>query len=137
MLRETRLFPGIEAVVRRLAEGGAALSVLTNKPRRFTLAILDGLGVAGLFGAIVCGDDDMPPKPAPDGVLALVRASGIPPSRSLLVGDSVEDVETARAAGIASCAVAWGFRPLAELAAAGPDHVALAPEDLLAVVAGG
>jgi phosphoglycolate phosphatase len=133
LLDQTRPYPGMEPALRALAARGAALSVLTNKPRRFTEPILRGLGLDTVFVASVCGDDPLPRKPAPDGALALVRTSGMPASCTLLVGDSAEDVETARAAGLASCAVTWGFRSRDELARARPDHQVSAPDELLAL----
>ena len=133
LLDHTRPYPGLEPVLRTLAARGTTLSVLTNKPRPFTEAILRGLGLDALFAASICGDDPMARKPAPDGAFALVRASGVPAARALLVGDSAEDVATARAAGIASCAVTWGFRSSDELARALPDHQVRAPAELLAL----
>jgi phosphoglycolate phosphatase len=131
LLDRTRPFPGVEDALAGLSRRGVALSVLTNKPRRFTESILAGLGIDHCFFAAVCGDDDVPRKPDPGGALRLVAASGRPAAAAVLVGDSVEDVLTARAAGIASCAVRWGFRSAAELRAAGADHLVESPAALL------
>jgi phosphoglycolate phosphatase len=127
----------MEEALRALSDRGVALSVLTNKPRAFTEPILAGLGLAGLFLAAVCGDDDVPRKPAPDGARRLVAASGVPPAATALVGDSREDVATARAAGLGSCAVGWGFRTVEELRAAAPDHLVHEPAELVALCEGG
>jgi len=131
LLVATRPYPGVEAVLRDLASRGVVLSLLTNKSSAFSAAILRGLGLEALFRAAVTGDGDLPRKPAPDGATFLVRASGLPASLALIVGDSPEDLETARAAGIASCAVTWGFRSRDELAQARPDHQVSRPEELL------
>jgi phosphoglycolate phosphatase-like HAD superfamily hydrolase len=106
-----------------LRRRGACLSLLTNKPRAFTEAILCGLEVEACFSDMVCGDDVAAPKPDPQGLQALVERSGVPAGLTCLVGDSAVDVETARAAGIASCAVTWGLRHAGELRASRPDHL--------------
>jgi phosphoglycolate phosphatase len=123
LLDRTRLHDGIMPLLSELRRRGACLSLLTNKPRAFTEAILCGLEVEACFSDMVCGDDVAAPKPDPQGLQALVERSGVPAGLTCLVGDSAVDVETARAAGIASCAVTWGLRRAGELRASRPDHL--------------
>lgn len=132
LLVRTRLHEGVGDLLRSLARAGARLSVLTNKPRVFTGPILEGLGVAGCFADAVCGDEVTRPKPDPEGLLRLVARSGIAPAETCLVGDSAVDVETAHRGGVASCAVTWGLREVAELRTAGPDHLVASPTEILA-----
>jgi phosphoglycolate phosphatase len=131
LLDRTRLYPGIAATLDALAAGGTSLSLLTNKPRGFTSAILEGLGLARHFRQRVCGDDDLPRKPDPAGVARLLHEIGAARLEAVLVGDSPIDVATARAAGVASCAVGWGFSALDALLAAAPDHLIREPAQLL------
>jgi phosphoglycolate phosphatase len=133
LLDNTRPYPGMGETLRALASRGVVLSLLTNKPRAFTMAILAGLGLDGLFRGAICGDDDLPRKPAPAGAAELVRVSLVPAWATVVVGDSVEDLETARAAGLASCAVTWGFRSADDLARARPDHEVSRVEELLSL----
>jgi phosphoglycolate phosphatase len=110
-LDHTTLYPGVREALDRLAAAGRRMAVLTNKPVRISQAILDGLGVGGHFFRVYGGNSFDRKKPDPVGVLALSEESGIPLTRTLMIGDSSVDIQTARNAGIASCGVTWGFQP--------------------------
>jgi phosphoglycolate phosphatase len=131
LLDETRPYPGIETLLDGLGERGVTLSVLTNKPERLSRAILHGLGLADRFVSLVGGDTLPTRKPDPTGLLQLCRTARASPGESLMVGDSPVDLETARAAGVAFCGVAWGLQP-AVLEAARPAWIAHAAGDVLA-----
>lgn len=113
----TRPYPGVEQAFDDLAGRGIALGLCTNKPRAPTLALLDALGWRSRFAAIVAGDTLAACKPdAAPLLLAIERAGGGP---TIFVGDSIVDVQTARAAGVPSIVVGFGFadRPASELGA--------------------
>jgi len=114
LLAKTRLFQGVAELLRRLPDNRA---VLTNKPGAFAREILEGLGVAHAFRAVV-GGDEAPRKPAPEGLLRLCAQLGAMPDEALMVGDSTVDLATAKAAGVRVCAVTWGFALRAALASA-------------------
>ena len=97
--RHTRLYPGAEAAVAALRAAGYRTAICTNKPERLAAILLDRLGVAGLFDALV-GADTLPVR-KPDAApyrAAVERAGGTLP-RSMLVGDTDTDRQTALAAG--------------------------------------
>ena len=71
----------------------------TSDDRAPTEATLAGLGVAALVDAIVCADDGLPVKPAPDALLHLCRLLGVDAARTAMIGDSRADVAMGRAAG--------------------------------------
>lgn len=133
LLDRTGLYVGVEQLLDALAAAGVRLSVLTNKPEAMSVEILKGLGQMPHFDAVVGGDSLPTRKPDPAGLRRLQGAAGSPSARMLLVGDSVVDVETARAAGIACCGVTWGLAPEG-LRAAAPEFVIDRPQDLLAIV---
>jgi phosphoglycolate phosphatase len=118
-LDRTRPFPGIPEL---LVRSGRRLAVHTNKPGRVARRIFAGLGLLDRFAAVV-GGDDAPRKPDPAGTLAVMRRLGARPEETVFVGDSPTDVRTARQAGVTMVAVTWGFRPRAELRAAGAVHL--------------
>ncbi|MEM9811711.1 MAG: HAD hydrolase-like protein [Pseudomonadota bacterium] len=121
--RHTTLFPGVLETLDLLAEEGWRLGVCTLKPAYLAEALLTDLGVRDRFHALL-GQDSLPvKKPDPRHLIETVRQAGGDPARSVLVGDSTTDRETARAAGAPSILVT--FRP------AGIDVAALAPEALL------
>ena len=107
----TTLYPGVREALDRLRDGGKRMAVLTNKPVRISCAILDGLGVGGHFFQVYGGNSFDLKKPDPVGVHTLMQETGIPADRTLMIGDSGVDIQTARNAGIASCGVTYGFQP--------------------------
>lgn len=109
LLKFTRPYAGIPEALASL-QSRATLAVLTNKPLGATRLVLDGLHLANYFGPrVVGGDGPFPRKPAPAGLVHLIREFGSAPEETLLVGDSVIDWRTARAAGTRSCVARYGF----------------------------
>ena len=133
LLRHTRPYAGIPDVLSHLSQR-AALALLTNKPLAAAQEILEGLDLARYFGAaVIGGDGPFPRKPSPSGLQHLAAAAGATAESTMLVGDSVIDWRTARAASTAICIARYGFGfesiPVADL---GPgDRMVDAPEDLL------
>lgn len=86
------LFDGLHA-------GGRAVAVVTSDDRRPTIRTLEALGVLDRVDAIVCADDGIAHKPAPDAVLAVCAQTGIAPRRTAVIGDSPADIAMGRRAG--------------------------------------
>jgi phosphoglycolate phosphatase len=110
LLKFTRAYPGIDEVLGTLG-ALAQLAVLTNKPRHATCQILDALGLARHFppAQVLGGDGPFPRKPDPSGLHHLIREAAATPGDTTMVGDSVIDWRTARAAGTHACLVRYGF----------------------------
>jgi len=110
-------FPHVEQAMDELAALGVRLAVCTNKSTRMTGLLLDALGWTHRFAAIVCGDTLPVFKPDAATLLETIRLAG--GGRTVLVGDSMIDAGTARAAGTPFVAVSFGFRdrPVAALGA--------------------
>jgi phosphoglycolate phosphatase len=106
---ESLIFEGLEAALDLLAAEGALLAVCTNKRTDLSLALLGGLGLTGRFAAIVGPDQAPAAKPDPSHLLAAVAAAGGHPARALMVGDSITDVQAARAAGVPIVLVGFGY----------------------------
>jgi phosphoglycolate phosphatase len=122
MLDATTLYPGVREALDRFHADGIAMAVLTNKPVRFSVHLLEGLGIDLCFFRIYGGNSFNEKKPSPVGINALVEESGVPRERTIMVGDSAVDVMTARNAGVVSCGVSWGFQP-ETFASTPPDFV--------------
>ena len=120
-LDTTVLYPGIAECVAQLS--AHTLAVLSNKPDEFLFRMLDALGLAGRFAAVVGGDTTPAHKPDPAAVAHVVRAAGARPDELWMVGDSALDVATGRAAGARTIGCAWGLRGAAELRAAQAEFV--------------
>jgi phosphoglycolate phosphatase len=89
----------LRALFRGLHARGIRVAVATSDDRAPTEATLAGLGVADLIDAIVCADDGLPVKPAPDALLHLCRLLGVQPGAAAMIGDSASDGAMGRAAG--------------------------------------
>jgi phosphoglycolate phosphatase len=110
LLRFTRPYTDMADVLASLAPR-MPLAVLTNKPLASTRRILDGLDLARFFrpDLVLGGDGPMPRKPDPTALRTLCDRVGVDPSDVLMVGDSVVDWQTARAAGTRVCLASYGF----------------------------
>jgi phosphoglycolate phosphatase len=130
---KSTLFPGVEACLDRCRAEGWTLAVCTNKLEYSSNLLLGKLGVRDRF-AFVCGQDTFGvAKPDPKPLVETVRRAGGDVSSSLMIGDSVTDIRTARAAGIPVIAVDFGYTdtPVADL---GPDRVISHFDDLFDAV---
>lgn len=113
----TTAYPNLEPALDALSGRGVKTAICTNKPERLARLLLDALGWARRFDAVVGGDTLVVRKPDPAPLReAIARAGG---GAAAFVGDSITDADTARAAGLPFVAVGWGFsdRPAAELGA--------------------
>ncbi|MEJ2768475.1 phosphoglycolate phosphatase [Mycetohabitans sp. B46] len=99
-------------VIRGLDAFGAArikLACVTNKPLRFALELLEQYGLRPYFEVVLGGDSLPRKKPDPLPMLAACDALGVPPARAVAIGDSENDARAARAAGLATLTVPYGY----------------------------
>ena len=119
----TRFYPGAREAVARLRGAGTAVAICTNKPERLARSLMEALGAADDFDALV-GADTLPVrKPDPAPLRAAVEQAGGALTRSVLVGDTDTDRDTAAAAGVPSILVTFGPH--------GADVAELRPDALL------
>jgi phosphoglycolate phosphatase len=129
----SRAFPGLEAALDELAAGGCRFAVCTNKLEWLSVRLLDALGLSSRFAAI-CGADTFGlQKPHPDLLRRTIARADGEPAHAVMVGDSISDIATARAAGVPVVAVDYGYAetPVREL---GPDRVISALAELPSAV---
>jgi phosphoglycolate phosphatase len=129
----SRPFPGLEATLDALAADGYRLAVCTNKLERLSRRLLEALGLSNRFVAI-CGADTFGiQKPNPELLRRTIARAAGDAARTVMVGDSLTDIATARAAGVPIIGVDYGYTetPVAEL---GPDRVISALSELPAAV---
>jgi phosphoglycolate phosphatase len=111
MLDYTVLYPGIREALEELRSHGRSLAVLTNKPVRMSVAMLEALGLGDHFFRVYGGNSFDQKKPNPIGIERLMEEANIPREKTLMIGDSGVDIQTARNAQVSSCGVTWGFQP--------------------------
>ncbi|MEQ8368799.1 MAG: HAD-IA family hydrolase [Roseicyclus sp.] len=104
----TTLYPGAMSAVERLKNNGIAVGICTNKPEALAEQLLARLGIRDAFASMI-GADTLPTrKPDPAPFFEAVRRAGGDRARACLIGDTVTDRETARAAGVPSVLVTFG-----------------------------
>ena len=131
---KTQLYAGLAAALDALAAPGRSFAILSNKPHELTKVIAERLLAAWPFAAVFGQRAGMPLKPDPAAALVAADELGVSPARCAFVGDSGVDIETARAAEMRAIGVTWGFRPRAELEAAGADAIVDRPAQLVEVI---
>ena len=115
---ESRVYPGVQQALQLLRSKGLALACITNKPRSFTLQLLQRTELLAAFTAIVSGDDVQRKKPDAEPVLHACQMLGVGISDAVVVGDSENDVLSARAAGCPAIVVETGYnegKPVSDL----------------------
>ncbi|HVL43735.1 MAG TPA: phosphoglycolate phosphatase [Acidovorax sp.] len=103
------VYDGVEAGLRALRARGLRLACLTNKPRDFALPLLHSKGLGGYFEQVFGGDSFERKKPDPLPLIKTCEALGTDPARTLMVGDSSNDAQAARAAGCPVVLVTYGY----------------------------
>jgi phosphoglycolate phosphatase len=126
-LDRTRFYPGIEGVLSHFADKHKA--VATNKSLEYTTKILNALGPHH-FAYVVGGDNGYGLKPEPGMLLKIMEALNVPKERTVLIGDSTNDITGGHNAGIKVCAVGYGMGNRARMAACGPDWFIEQPAEL-------
>lgn len=107
--RYTRFYPGVQEGLRLFHTAGFKMAVVTNKPAEFTGLLLERVGIFGFFDAVVCGDTTAYKKPHPEPIQHACRLMGVLPGGNLHIGDSINDIQSARAAGCVVFCVPYGY----------------------------
>ncbi|MDZ7266518.1 MAG: HAD-IA family hydrolase [candidate division KSB1 bacterium] len=132
LLDHSRLYPGVRETLRHFA--GKKKALLSNKPQEFVTAMLQRLQLAGHFDMIVGGHPARKLKPDPQSLLDILANLGVAPVSALIIGDGENDLIAGRAAGIATCAVLYGYRPAETLLALQPDYTVQALPELISLI---
>ncbi|MBB6561286.1 phosphoglycolate phosphatase [Acidovorax soli] len=104
-----QVYPGVVAGLQALQAAGLRLACLTNKPTDFAVPLLQAKGLDGYFAQVFGGDSFARKKPDPLPLLKTCEALGTTPARTLMLGDSSNDAQAARAAGCPVVLVTYGY----------------------------
>ena len=133
MFDRTAPYPGVPELLDEVTARGIPMAVLSNKLEAATQAIVAHLFGRWRFAAAVGERPDVPRKPDPTAALAIAGGIGAAPARTLLCGDSGNDMETAVRAGMFPVGVLWGFRDRDDLLARGARAVISRPWELVSL----
>jgi len=130
--QETRLFPGIDAVLLDLEHRGMRWGIVTNKPGALTEPLLQAFNLNQRTACVVSGDTTPRRKPHPDQLLHACALTSCSPANSIYVGDAQRDVEAGRAAGMQTLVALYGYIDSSEQPTDwGADGLLEKPTDLL------
>ena len=128
----TTLFDGMEQLLAWFDANDIKWGIVTNKHTRFTTPLVAALGLVPRASSIVSGDTTPKAKPEPEPLLHAAAESGVTPGQCIYLGDDERDIIAAKAAGMISFAVRWGYigtdKPIE---AWGADHIINEPSDLM------
>lgn len=130
----TRPYPGIPEMLDELSARGLKMAILSNKPDDFVKMCVARLLPHWRFESVLGMRPGRPRKPDPGGALEIAASLAMSPATFLYLGDTRIDMQTANAAGMFSVGALWGFRPAAELSAAGAKMLISQPGELLKLV---
>ena len=105
----TTIYPGVREGLDALAAAGFPLACITNKSARFTRPLLERIGFAHYFAVVVCGDTLERRKPDPLPLTYAAERMAVQPAEMLMIGDSINDAQAARAAGCPVFCVTYGY----------------------------
>jgi len=130
MAEHTRLYDGMDAVLRGFEASGIAWGIVTNKPGWLARPLLDLLHLDQRCAALVTGDCLNVRKPDPAPVLYACELAHVDAAATAFVGDDLRDVQAGRAAGTLTIAAAWGYLNGGDPGAWGADRVVDLPSGL-------
>jgi 2-phosphoglycolate phosphatase len=135
LLDHTRVFDAMQPVLHEIEAMRLPWGIVTNKAERFTIPVVEGLGLHLRAAAVVCGDTTPHAKPHPAPLLEAARRIGIAPDTCWYIGDDLRDVLAGRAAGMRTAIAAWGYLGLGEpISTWGADLVIEAPHQILKIL---
>lgn len=117
------LYPGVREGLEFMRDAGYPLGCVTNKAARFTEPLLQHLGIYDFFGIVISGDTLPRKKPDPLPLIHAAGHFGVKPEESLMIGDSVSDVNAARAAGFRVICTSYGYNHGVDIRESEPDAV--------------
>ena len=129
--KHSRLYAGVREGLEYLTSNNFKLGCVTNKLNLFTNIILETLKIQDVFGIVISGDTLAKKKPDPLPLLHAAEYFNVSPTQSLMVGDSINDVTAARAAGFQVLCVSYGYNLGQDIRLAKPDYVVDSLADLV------
>ncbi len=131
---ESRLYDGATELLQALQARHAKMAIVSNKPTALTVRLLELLGILDCFETVVGGGDTALLKPDPSPLLAALQRLDRPAATALMVGDSINDIKAAQAAGVSCVAVSFGYNHGSDIRVANADLVIDSLHELTALL---
>ena len=133
--RSPVLLPDIAELLQIIETKGLKWGIVTNKPRRFTIPLIESMGLHKRAACIVSGDDALQPKPSPATLLMACEKVGELPENCIYVGDAERDIQAGRAAGMKTVVALFGYIDVTDKPQDwGADALIKVPSELLEVL---
>ena len=133
--RSPVLLPDIAELLQLIETKGLKWGIVTNKPRRFTIPLIESMGLHKRAACIVSGDDALQPKPSPATLLMACEKVGELPENCIYVGDAERDIQAGRAAGMKTVVALFGYIDVTDKPQDwGADALIEVPSELLEVL---
>jgi phosphoglycolate phosphatase len=129
-------YEGIEKMLEELKSLGVRLAVLSNKPHLQTKDVVKTFFKEGTFVCVQGQQAHIPRKPDPTGIYQVLEVLGVAKEECIYIGDSDVDMDTGKAAGVATIGVTWGFRTKEVLEAHQATYIVEKPEEIISIVKG-
>lgn len=130
----TEAYDGIYDMLATLSSRKIKTAVLSNKPHDMTCEVVKSLFSEHKFDVVFGQREGVAKKPSPDAPLEIAKLLGLEPKNFLFIGDSGVDMKTARASGMTSVGVTWGFRSKEELLENGANHLISSASELISLL---
>ncbi len=121
--RYSKVYPGVFTGLKILKVKKIYRACVTNKAEQFTLPLLETLGLSAWMELVVSGDTLTRSKPDPMPLLYVAETLELDPADCIMVGDSMHDMQAARAAGFAAVAVPYGYNHGVDISSSNPDAI--------------
>lgn len=103
-----KIHDGMIELLQKLNEKGCNCALCTGKDRNRTIEILKHFNMERLFETVICSDDVTNPKPHPESIFVIMEKLGASPENTVMIGDGINDILSAKSAKVKSIAVTWG-----------------------------
>ena len=113
--QHSKPYDGIYEMLNTIGKSDLILTVLSNKPHKFTLEFIEYFFKEYPFVEVHGQKKEVPKKPDPMGAHNIAQALNLDPNEIIFVGDTPTDINTAKSAGMMSIGVSWGYRTVEEL----------------------
>jgi phosphoglycolate phosphatase len=117
------LFPHVKSTLQKMMDSGIILAIATNKSMKHLNGILVKHDIKQYFTSIVCAEDVVNKKPAPDMLYKIMEETKTSPEETLMVGDTTFDIIMGQRAGCNTCAVTYGNHSYEQLQSVNPTHI--------------